>query len=105
MDEAEQRIVALQGQVGRLQAEVIASRISGSYFVHALTAALVQRGLVVPSDVAAMLDFYADGFDSHDGRGRGPDASMIRTEVAETLKRQAAEVQDVVARFESPRAA
>ena len=105
MDDVDHRIAALQSQIGRLQAEVIALRISGSYAVHALTAALVRRGAVSPREVAAILETYADGFDSQGGQGRGPEASTIRTEVAETLKRQAAELVKVVAVAESPRAA
>jgi hypothetical protein len=105
MDDVDHKIAALQSQIGRLQAEVIALRISGSYAVHALTAAVVARGLVTPCEVAALLETYANGFDSQGGKGRGPEASTIRTEVAETLKRQAAEVMKVVAASESPRAA
>ena len=105
MDETDHRLAALQSQVGRLQAELIAVKISGSYAVHALTAALAEHGGVAPQDVARILDVYADGFDSEDGRGRGPEASIIRTEVAETLRLQAAEVRKLIAERGSPRAA
>jgi len=105
MDETDHRLAALQSQVGRLQAELIAVKISGSYAVHALTAALCERGTIAPQEVARILDVYADGFDSEDGRGRGPEASIIRTEVAEALRRQAGEVRDLIDQRGSPRAA
>jgi hypothetical protein len=101
MDETEGKLQALELQVGRLQAEVMALRISGSYVAHALTAALVKRDVIHPRDVIAMLEFYAEGFEQ-DG-GRSGEMSTIRAEVAETLRRQATEIERVVGAFAEPR--
>jgi hypothetical protein len=97
MDDAEQKLAALQIQVGRLQAEVMALRMSGSYFVHALTEVLSKRGLVTPREVAEVLEHYAEGFAARVATASAADGSAIRVDVAETLRRQAAEVEKVVA--------
>jgi hypothetical protein len=101
MDEIEVKLQALEMQVGRLQAEIMALRISGSYVAHALTAALVKRDAIHPKEVIAMLEIYAEGFEQ-DG-GRAAEMSAVRSEVAETLKRQASEVDRVVGAFAQPR--
>ena len=103
MDDVDDRIAALQLQLGRLQSEVMALRISGSYVAHALTAALVKRSLVTPQEIAAILEIYAEGFEQTGAANKNGEMSAIRAEVAETLKRQAAEVEKVVAMFEAPR--
>jgi hypothetical protein len=101
MDEIEAKIQALEIQVGRLQAEVMALRISGSYVAHALTAALVKRRHIEPREVISMLEIYAEGFEQEGARPG--EMSTIRAEVAETLRRQAAEIERVVGAFAEPR--
>jgi hypothetical protein len=105
MDDAEQRIAALQSQMGRLQAEVLALRISGGYIAHALTGALIRRGVITAGEVSGALELYAEGFEGAPTMTGLSDASVVERDVAETLKRQAAEVLRVVAMFESPKAA